>query len=198
MTAGSGMTYSDLLAEWKHGPSCSSKTCQGCCLQTTGTLWPESFTAWPTSATTSHGGLFQQQPLEHPINASAGGDLPTLKTPTANLGNNGGSQHPDKRKAGGHGPTLADEIEHLLPTPTASQPGGTAEQHLARKNKAGGNRKTVTDLGMVVEQLLPTPLSRDWKDGKQNPNVPINGILSRTVWQLDSDPTQQQLTDGKK
>ncbi|MCJ0872915.1 DNA (cytosine-5-)-methyltransferase [Streptomyces sp. AP-93] len=42
-----------------------------------------------------------------------------LKTPTSNLGSNGGSQHPDKRKAGGHGPTLADEIE-LLPTPRAS------------------------------------------------------------------------------
>lgn len=38
-----------------------------------------------------------------------------LKTPTANLGTNGGSQHPDKRKAGGHGPTLAaDEAEWLL------------------------------------------------------------------------------------
>ncbi|MEU5482839.1 hypothetical protein [Streptomyces mirabilis] len=43
-----------------------------------------------------------------------------MKTPTANLGRNGGSQHPDKRKAGGHGPTLADEIEHLLPTPMAT------------------------------------------------------------------------------
>ncbi|MFG3369631.1 hypothetical protein ACGF0K_32310 [Streptomyces sp. NPDC048156] len=43
-----------------------------------------------------------------------------MKTPTANLGSNGGSQHPDKRKAGGHGPTLADEVEHLLPTPRAS------------------------------------------------------------------------------
>ncbi|MFG2986185.1 DNA (cytosine-5-)-methyltransferase [Streptomyces sp. NPDC048258] len=28
---------------------------------------------------------------------------------------NGGSQHPDKRREGGHGPTLADEVEHLLP-----------------------------------------------------------------------------------
>jgi DNA (cytosine-5)-methyltransferase 1 len=42
-----------------------------------------------------------------------------LKTPTSQLAINGGSQHPDKRKAGGHGPTLADEVEHLLPTPTA-------------------------------------------------------------------------------
>jgi len=42
-----------------------------------------------------------------------------LKTPTSQLAVNGGSQHPDKRKAGGHGPTLADEVEHLLPTPKA-------------------------------------------------------------------------------
>ncbi|MCX4677660.1 DNA (cytosine-5-)-methyltransferase [Streptomyces sp. NBC_01433] len=28
---------------------------------------------------------------------------------------NGGSQHPDKRRQGGHGPTLADEVEHLVP-----------------------------------------------------------------------------------
>ncbi|MFD7890764.1 hypothetical protein ACFV3O_20345 [Streptomyces albidoflavus] len=43
-----------------------------------------------------------------------------LKTPTAQLAINGGSQHPEKRKAGGHDPTLADEVEHLLPTPRAS------------------------------------------------------------------------------
>jgi DNA (cytosine-5)-methyltransferase 1 len=43
-----------------------------------------------------------------------------LKTPTAQLAVNGGSQHPDKRRAGGHGPTLADQVEHeLLPTPSA-------------------------------------------------------------------------------
>lgn len=41
--------------------------------------------------------------------------LPLFKTPTANLGRNGSSQHPDKRKAGGHGPTLDDEVSHLLP-----------------------------------------------------------------------------------
>ncbi|MCC9707112.1 hypothetical protein E4N62_18650 [Streptomyces sp. MNU76] len=49
------------------------------------------------------------------------GERPLLKTPTSNLGSNGGSQHPDKRKQGGHGPNLADEVEHLLlPTPKAS------------------------------------------------------------------------------
>ncbi|MFD5504637.1 DNA (cytosine-5-)-methyltransferase [Streptomyces sp. NPDC127061] len=37
-----------------------------------------------------------------------------FKTPTANLANNGSAQHPDKRKAGGHGPTLEDEVVFLL------------------------------------------------------------------------------------
>lgn len=37
-----------------------------------------------------------------------------FKTPTANLGSNGAAQHPDKRRAGGHGPTLADEVCFLL------------------------------------------------------------------------------------
>lgn len=40
--------------------------------------------------------------------------LRLFRTPTAQLAVNGGSQHPDKRKRGGHGPTLADEVEHLL------------------------------------------------------------------------------------
>jgi hypothetical protein len=37
-----------------------------------------------------------------------------FKTPTAQLGVNGAPQHPDKRKAGGHGPTLEDEVAFLL------------------------------------------------------------------------------------
>jgi hypothetical protein len=40
-----------------------------------------------------------------------------LLTPTANLGSNGGTQPPDKRKTGGHGPTLADQVEWELSQP---------------------------------------------------------------------------------
>lgn len=53
---------------------------------------------------------------------------PLLKTPTSQLAINGGSQHPDKRREGGHGPTLADEVEHLVPgavhyaEPAAAEP----------------------------------------------------------------------------
>lgn len=59
--------------------------------------------------------------------------LPLFRTPTSQLAVNGGSQHPDKRRAGGHGPTLADEVEHLLPTPqVADATGGHRNRSGAR------------------------------------------------------------------
>jgi DNA (cytosine-5)-methyltransferase 1 len=53
----------------------------------------------------------------HPRTAGSSSPIPLLKTPTAQLGVNGGPQHPAKRKAGGHGPTLEDEVVFLLPAP---------------------------------------------------------------------------------
>ena len=50
--------------------------------------------------------------------------LRMLPTPSANVGMNGGSQHPDKRRAGGHQPSIKDVVEHLLPTPTSERPDG--------------------------------------------------------------------------
>ena len=79
-----------------------------------------------------------------------------LKTPTAQLAVNGGSQDPAKRRAGGHGPTLADQVEHeLLPTPRATD--GT---------KGGpGQRGSSGDLMLpsAVMDLLPTPMVTDSK-----------------------------------
>lgn len=58
-----------------------------------------------------------------------------LKTPTSNLGLNGGPQDPRKRRAGGHGPNLEDEVTHLLPTPKASDgPHGGPSQRDAKGN----------------------------------------------------------------
>ena len=45
------------------------------------------------------------------------GDVSLLPTPDAYSADRGGSQHPDKRRAGGHQATIADVAEHLLPTP---------------------------------------------------------------------------------
>lgn len=78
---------------------------------------PEWSGTWPTSGMT-RGGQLYALPTSAPVTGEPD-SLPLLKPPTAQLATNGGSQHPDKRRAGGHGPTLADEIEHLLPTPRA-------------------------------------------------------------------------------
>ncbi|MDQ0102330.1 hypothetical protein J2T10_001976 [Paenarthrobacter nicotinovorans] len=82
-----------------------------------------------------------------------------LKTPTSQLAVNGGSQHPDKRKAGGHGPTLADEVEHLLPTPAARdwRSAGLEESHHAR---------TQAQPLSEIRHLLPTPQANDAQKGK--------------------------------
>lgn len=87
---------------------------------------------------------------EDPPGRQGGPNLMTavslLRTPTAQLAVNGGSQHPDKRKAGGHGPTLADEVEHLLPTPNA-----THERKMSRTGP----------LLHGIAALLPTPMAAD-------------------------------------
>ena len=82
-------------------------------------------------------------------------DLLLLKTPTAQLAVNGGSQHPDKRREGGHGPTLADQVEcELLPTSAAR------DWKSGQSNLIGTNARPLNE---VVEMLLPTPNATDWK-----------------------------------
>lgn len=44
-----------------------------------------------------------------------------LPTPAAYLADNGGPQHPDKRRAGGHAVSLDDAVHALLPTPAVAQ-----------------------------------------------------------------------------
>ncbi|WP_337825119.1 DNA cytosine methyltransferase [Amycolatopsis sp. A1MSW2902] len=110
----------------------------------------------------------------------------------AQLAVNGGSQHPDKRKAGGHGPTLADEVEHLLPTPLANMNGPSQREldagnpknrletalhllptpntglspngHGRRGGKPGNGHQSGADLDVVVK-MLPTPTVGDATGG---------------------------------
>ena len=84
-----------------------------------------------------------------------------LLTPTANLGSNGGSQDPEKRRSGGHGPTLADQVEHLLPIPSASNPndGEFPDQWQARHDlharKADRPTWSGMPLGIAVQKIAP-------------------------------------------
>jgi hypothetical protein len=92
-----------------------------------------------------------------------------FKTPTAQLAINGGSQHPSKRRAGGHGPTLADEVEKelaLLPTPNATDYKGSGRsQGRARNGRVRGPGDV--DLPEAIS-LLPTPAARDYRSGESN------------------------------
>lgn len=72
-----------------------------------------------------------------------------LPTPTAADGDRATRYH-----CGGN-PTLGGA---LLPTPTAREPGGTAEEFLRRKNRDGASRTQASHLAFIAD-LLPTPRS---------------------------------------
>jgi hypothetical protein len=82
-----------------------------------------------------------------------------LKTPTAQLAVNGGSQHPDKRRAGGHGPTLADQVEHLLPSAVMLLPTPTptvADSRNSRNSTAGRSPDSTGHSGTTLSDLFWT------------------------------------------
>lgn len=101
-------------------------------------------------------------------NPTLGGAVRLLKTPTAQLAVNGGSQHPEKRKEGGHGPTLADEIEHLLPTPTTRNGQGNATNSRGEMLLPGVARDVA---------LMPTPQVADVTGGHRTRSGRRSGEL---------------------
>lgn len=134
-------------------------------------------------------------------------NLPTIsryfKTPTSQLAVNGGSQHPDKRKAGGHGPTLADEVEHLLPTPTVGMMMGGS---MTRSGARNGEKLLP---GVAKElALLPTPQAHDATKGKTAEQVAKMRAKGHGVWNLNEVAeneliklganTNQQSADGSE
>ena len=66
---------------------------------------------WPNSGSMRNGIAYERPTSALPTAAPATSSL--LPTPSASLGVNGGSQHPDKRRAGGHSVQLHDAIDHL-------------------------------------------------------------------------------------
>ena len=180
-----------------------------------GTPLPIAVQLLPTPLVTNRAGM---DPSPATTTGKRGTDLgpavgALLKTPTAQLAINGGSQHPDKRRAGGHGPTLADQVEHaLLPTPrTADGMGDTLDSTRARREGGSRNRSTLeeamallptpdathgrktTRTGMllpgVVESLLPTPRATDGTKGGPNQRGSSGDLmLPSAVLSLGANP----------
>lgn len=118
-----------------------------------------------------------------------------LKTPTAQLAVNGGSQDPAKRREGGHGPTLADQVEHeLLPTPQAGDGNGSGR---AGERLLPGIAKTLTGGG----ELLPTPAARDFRSGKSNimdrNSRPLSEVIETELLASTGGSTNPPSGDGK-
>ena len=70
-------------------------------------VWSETF---PTSGMTRGGSLFPPPPSAPPTSGSGFSFLPT---PAAYDSSRGGTQSPEKRREGGHQPSLADVLTHL-------------------------------------------------------------------------------------
>ena len=101
---------------------------------------------WPASGMTRNGVAYELPTWEPPTEDT---EYSWLPTPAARDGAPRGSQSPEKRRAGGHQPSIADVAEHLLPTPTATYSGHTAENHLRKKP----GRSSVTDLRILIEEV---------------------------------------------
>ncbi|MFC9331709.1 hypothetical protein [Kitasatospora sp. NPDC057015] len=100
-----------------------------------------------------------------------------LLTPTSNLGSIGGSQHPDRRKEGGHGPNLSDLVEHLLPTPRATD--GT---------KGGPNQRgSKGDLTMSSAAARLAPGSPSPSRAGKRPAVPAIPQAALPMWTGQED-----------
>ena len=65
---------------------------------------------FPISGSMRNGQVFEQ-PTSVPRTADSGSSF--LPTPAAYDSVRGGTQHPDKRREGGHQPSLADVLTHL-------------------------------------------------------------------------------------
>ena len=122
---------------------------------------------FPTSGMTVSGVAYELPTWEPATQDSESSSL--LKTPTSQLAVNGGSQHPDKRKAGGHGPTLADEVEHLLLTPMAAEGEKATIGTSAIARSAQGRQPFLTNqIGDLMRGASTAPQSADgnqlWED----------------------------------
>ena len=96
------------LAQWNPTRDCWETTQQASLLSEHLDVYSET---WPASGMTRSGTAYELPTLALRTAGSATSSL--LPTPEANLGSNGGSQHPDKRRSGGHSVSLQDVIEHL-------------------------------------------------------------------------------------
>lgn len=148
----------------------------------------ECFVTLPKSGSMRNGRVYARPMLARHTDESACSFL--LPTPNSYLGQNGGGQHPDKRKAGGHAVSLKDVAVALLPTPTTAPSTGN-----------GHARNLGTEVKSMT--LLPTPTVGDSKSAanltanRKNKKNTTNLGMTLTDWaKLRGETTNSRLDDG--
>jgi len=156
---------------------------------------------WPRQGTMRNGLAYQQVLWEPVIREIAGGALPIgpdgtpgLPSPAACVASDGGRSETwlarrervklTANNGNGMGMPLTIAAQ-LLPTPR------TCSAMAAPVNSAGnleGDR--FPNLETVMGRMLPTPTTRDWKDGSQQAcaNVESNGLLGREIHVVSASP----------
>ena len=144
---------------------------------------------WPTPQARDwkgpQGRAYKGEAIDMPAAASLSGwPTPMAGTPAQNGNNEAGNNDSSRKTVALSG----------WPTPTLGSPNslrGHGQEPSIRK--AGGHSVNLQD--MVRLSGWPTPTSRDHKDGKECPNVPLNA-LGRVAW-LTANPQAARITaDG--
>lgn len=119
---------------------------------------------WPRTGCMCDGQAFEL-PMSVP-HTSVSVSSSLLPTPDAYEAKRGGSQHPNKRRAGGHSPYLASVVEHLLlPTPRHTDHYDSLTTPASRKHVQDGNGTLPETIGY---KLLPTARGSDAEKGGPN------------------------------
>jgi hypothetical protein len=139
---------------------------------------------WPTSGIAVNGSVYELPMQVHPITVS---ESSLLRSPTASQGEGGALGEETARARGNtvgirdnaldiaklNGLPVSRVVDNLMPTPNTMDhlPARTPEQKLANKGKGGYANVRET----VVNDLIPTPMSRDYK-GDTSPHE-RNGVI---------------------
>jgi hypothetical protein len=126
--------------------------------------WELFSQTWQVSGWMRNGQVFELPTQAHHTTDSESLSSPILRTPAASEAERG-HQPESKSKARGGQVTLSGQMMTYFPTPNTMDhlPARTAEQKAANKGKGGYANVRET----VINDLIPTPTTRDHKDGTQ-------------------------------
>ena len=159
-------------------------------------LWEQK--GWPTCTKTDAVRGVQYDPFAKNMTLNMAATLGAWPTPTTP---SGGQKPPEGTSATGRAPdgrkvqvTLKDVAVMSVGTWATSQAfdatGDGAPRALRLKNdcnrdpnQSGSYRGELKDWAGLAS--WPTPTTRDWKDGVECENVPLNSLLGRVVWLAD-------------